>query len=136
MRQISSSLSFIFYGLSGILVNVQSIWWSQYQVYIVVQIIFVTAVLILTFFLVKTPFYLFKKRRIHQLVKSLETIASYNFKGNEKLKVINDMKKALKYDLYKQVVSIKDDHNKSVLESQCYRSMGSKLVLFLSRLCI
>ena len=101
MRQKSSSISFIFYGLSGILLNLQSIWWSQYQIYFVIQIILMAIIFVVTLFLVKTPFYLFKKRRIDELVRSLKTIATYNFKGKKRAEVISQMEQALKYDLYK-----------------------------------
>jgi hypothetical protein len=99
LRVVSISITFIFYGLGEIGINLVSIFMNYYKYYFVLQGITVGLTGVLFFFICESPFYTYKMQTLGDFYSVAKFIIFRNFDDkNERLKVIAKVQKLIGID--------------------------------------
>ena len=97
LRSKFSAVSFICFGLAGVAVNLISFKVDHFSFYIYLSAGSIAVTTPLYFYLVESPFHLYKKRRIEHLYRSLLTICERNHAGAQFLSVKSRLHSKLRY---------------------------------------
>ena len=106
LRIISPIFTFIGFSFGGIVINFQSIWFSDYKVYLLTQVVLGCLIFLVLFFFVETPFHFYLKYNVQGMFESLQKICFFNNPRSEALEICQQLRKTILLDLY---LEIKDD---------------------------
>lgn len=108
LRTIFGPLSFTFYSIGGILVNILSAYENNYKIYIIILMILSLISLFLNFLFIESPYYLYKQNDIVNLHKCLLNISQRNNPREKYTKLRNIIESRLRFR--KTLKNQKDDY--------------------------
>lgn len=95
------------YAFGGILLNIHSIWFNHYKVYLAVQIFFICIPSLAFFWMVESPFFSFRQNDPKTLYRSLCKITRTNYHPQDAEKIIDLYKKVINIPLYNKIKNLK-----------------------------
>lgn len=102
-----SPLSFVSYGLAGVLVNCLSYFFSTYSFFIGLSLCCITGSSLLYLYIVESPFFLYRRQNIKKLYQCLLTICKRNFPVEQLPQVKLDLQALFRYGKYFQIPQFK-----------------------------
>lgn len=99
MRVVSASVTFIFFGLGEVAINLVSVFMNYFKYYFVLQSVTIGLAGVLLFFFRESPFYTYKKRTLGDLYTIARYIISKNFETkNERQRALLEVQKLMGID--------------------------------------
>lgn len=109
LRDIYSPVVLVCFGLAGISVNLISIKVDHFSFYIYCSLISIAVTFPFYFYIVESPFYLYKQKKIKQLFKTLLKISQRNHSKDEFYSVKFNLQSKLKYGKYFEMMHVSED---------------------------
>ena len=126
LRILLPILIAIGYGLGAILTNVMSIWLNEYRYYFYLSVSSSVVLMILSIWLIESPFLRFHKRDYVKMFRALERICKFNKSSQESVEIMTKIRSLIKLDLFEEIQQSRMK-GKMISESKLFGRQTSKI---------